>query len=50
MILENLPQAWHKPRGVPIPNTQVSFGDEEGGGGDEVAALSNSFSNLWMMF
>jgi hypothetical protein len=24
---------------VPIPDTQVSFGDEEGGGGDEVVAI-----------
>ena len=31
---------WHKPRGVPIPDTQVSFDDEEGGGGDEVVDLS----------
>ena len=39
MIPGHLPQAWHKPRGVPIPDTQVSFGDEEGdGGGDEVVA------------
>ena len=35
----HLPQAWRKPRGVPIPDTQFSFGDEEGGGGDEVEAI-----------
>ena len=38
----HLPQAWHKPRGVPIPDTQVSFGDEEGGGGDDVVAILSS--------
>ena len=32
----NLPQAWRKPRGVPIPNTQFSFGGDEEDGGDEV--------------
>ena len=37
-----LPQAWHKPRGVPIPDTQVSFVDEEGGGCDEVVAVLSS--------
>ena len=30
----HLPQAWRKPRGVPIPETQFSFGDEDDGGGD----------------
>ena len=35
----HLPQAWQKPRGVPIPDTQFSFGGEEGGGGDEVVGL-----------
>ena len=39
----HLPQAWRKPRGVPIPDTQFSFGDEEEGGGDEVEILSSSF-------
>ena len=45
MRLGHLPQAWDKPRGVPIPDTQVSFGGEEGdGGGDEVvASLSSDF-------
>ena len=33
MIPGHLPQAWHKPRRVPIPDTQFSVGDEEGGGG-----------------
>ena len=32
----HLPQAWRKPRGVPIPNTQCSFGGDEEDGGDEV--------------
>ena len=48
----HLPQAWQKPRGVPIPDTQFSFGDEEGGGGEVEAILSfkiNRFSNLRMM-
>jgi hypothetical protein len=40
MIPGHLPQAWRKPRGVPILDTQFSFGDEEGGGGDEVEGLS----------
>ena len=35
MIQRQLPKAWRKPRGVPIPDIQFSFGDEEGGGGDE---------------
>ena len=40
MIPGHLPQAWHKPRGVPITDTQVSFGGEEGGGGvDEVVSF-----------
>ena len=46
----HLPQAWHKPRGVPIPDTQFSFGDEEEGGGEE-AILSlriKRFSNRQM--
>ena len=46
------PQAWRKPRGVPIPDTQFSFGDEEGGGGDEVVAILSfmikRFSSLRM--
>ena len=50
MILGHLPQAWRKPRGVPIPDTQFSFGGEEGGGGDEVMATlslrTKIFSNL----
>ena len=41
MIPGHLVQAWWKPRGVPIPDTQFSFGDEEGGGGDEVEILSS---------
>ena len=40
MIPGHLPQAWRKPRGVPIVDTQFSFGDEEGGGGDEVVVFS----------
>ena len=36
----HLPQAWRKPRGVPIPDTQFSLGDEEAGGGDDVEGLS----------
>ena len=43
MIPGHLPQAWGKPRGVPIPDTQFSFGDEEAGGGGEVV-----FSNITM--
>ena len=35
MIPGHLPQAWKKPRGVPIPDTQFSFGGEEDDGGDE---------------
>ena len=35
MIPRHLPQAWRKPRGVTIPDTQFSFGDEEDAGGDE---------------
>ena len=38
----HLPQAWRKPRGVPIPDTQFSFGGEEGGGGDEVEGFLSS--------
>ena len=45
MIPGHLPQAWHKTRGVPIPDTQFSFGDEEGGGGDEVVAILSFFSS-----
>ena len=45
-ILGHLPQAWRKPRGVPIPDTQFSFSDEEGGGGDEVDAILSFFANL----
>ena len=48
----HLSQTWRKPRGVPIPDTQFSFGGEEGGGGDEVMATlslrTKIFSNLWM--
>ena len=47
MILGHLPQAWQKPRGVPIPDTQFSFGDEEGGGGDAVVASLSFFSSLF---
>ena len=39
MIPGHLPQARHKPRVVPIPCTQVSFGGEEGDGGDEVVSF-----------
>ena len=41
----HLPQAWRKPRGVPIPDTQFSFGYDEGGGGDDEveAVLSLGF-------
>ena len=39
MIPGHLPQAWCKPRGVTIPDTQFYFCDEEGGGGDEVVAI-----------
>ena len=35
----HLPQAWRKPRGVPIPDTQFSFGDEEEGGGGQVVEI-----------
>ena len=42
MITRHLPQAWRKPRGVAIPDTQISFGDEERGGGDEVVAILSS--------
>ena len=35
----HLPQAWRKPRGVPIPNTQFSFGGDEEDGGDEADAI-----------
>ena len=40
MIPGHHPQAWWKPRGVPIPDTQFSFGGEEGDGGDEEEILS----------
>ena len=50
MIPGHLPQAWHKPRGVPIPDTQFSLGDEEGGGGDEVEAILSFLSNLFRMY
>ena len=43
MILGHLPQAWWKPRGVPITDTQFSFGGEEGDGGDEEEILSSDF-------
>ena len=42
MIPGHVHKAWHKPRGVPIPETQVSFGDEEVSGGDEVVAILSS--------
>ena len=38
----HLPQAWRKPRGVPIPNTQFSFGGDEEDGGDEVEGFLSS--------
>ena len=41
-ITGHLPQVWRKPRGVPIPATQFSFGGEEGGGGDEVEGFLSS--------
>ena len=48
----HLPQTWQKPRGVPIPDTQFSFGGEEGGSGDEVEAIrslrTKRLSNLRM--
>ena len=43
MIPGHLPQAWRKPRGVPIPDTQFFFGGEEDDGGDEVEILSSDF-------
>ena len=43
MIPGHLPQAWRKPRGVPIPDTQFSFGDEEGGGNEVETILSLDF-------
>ena len=53
MILGHLPQAWWKPRGLPIPDTQFSFGDEEEGGGGGVVEpilsfMIKRFSNLGM--
>ena len=42
MIPGHLPQAWRKPRGVPIPDTQFSFGGEEDDG-DEGEILSSDF-------
>ena len=46
MIPGHLPQAWHKPRGVPIPWNQVSFvGEDDDGGGNELLA-SLFFSSL----
>ena len=42
MIPGHLPKAWRKPRGVPIPDTQYSFGGEEYGG-DEEEVLSSDF-------
>ena len=44
MIPGHLPQAWRKPREVPIPDTQFYFGDEEGGGVDEVVAILSNIS------
>ena len=40
MIAGHLPQAWRKPRGVPIPDNQFSFGGEERDGDDEEEILS----------
>ena len=46
-IAGHLTQAWQKPRGVPIPVTQVSFGGKEGdGGGDEVVASLSTLLTL----
>ena len=42
-MLGHLHQAWREPRGVPIPDTQFSFGGEEDDGGDEEV-----FSNITM--
>ena len=38
----HVPQAWQKPRGVPIPNTQFSFGGDEEDNGDEVEGFLSS--------
>ena len=51
----HLPQAWRKPRGVPISDIQFYLGGEEEDGGDEVEAiwslrtkrLSNLRMTLW---
>ena len=42
MIPGHPPQAWRKPRGVPIPDTQFSFGGEEDDG-NEGEVLSSNF-------
>ena len=42
MIPGHLPEAWRKPRGVPIPNTQFSFGVDEEDGSDEVEGFLSS--------
>ena len=44
MIPGHLPEAWRKPRGVPIPNTQFSFGGDEEDDGDEVEIIFSSTS------
>ena len=48
----HLPQAWRKPRGALIPDTQFSFGGVEEGGGDKVEAIrslrTKRLSNLRM--
>ena len=48
MIPGHLPQPWQKPRGVPIPDTQFSFGGEEegGGGGEKVEGLPFASSSF----
>ena len=43
-IAGHLPQAWRKPRVVPIPNTQFSFGGDEEDGGDEVVPILSNTS------
>ena len=48
-ISGHLLQAWQKPRGVPISNTQVSFGGEEGeDGGDDVIWASPFLLSLFL--
>ena len=60
MIPGHLPQASRKPRGVPIPDTQFSFGGEKDGDGDEEGNLpfasfsfvsiliSQASSSMWL--